>query len=424
MNRICAIIVVSCILFSGGCQKPAPQVDDTKKNVETTAPLRPTESSNITASDAKSPTETAADTKSEAPAPTELTVTAAEGSAEAAFQQILVAFQNGRFDAIYDELPERFQKDLEHLLDSFADKMDPDIWSSANTLVLDIGYTMKNQKSLILGFEAFKRSPQIELIKPHWDTISSRIVGICLDELKNFNQLKRLKKESPRRLLQIASKLLNGIPLPKFGDITVKTVKSDDTSAVLLYRESKESEPQEVVFVKVEGKWLPKSIVDSWQGMIRDTDARIAVFCDRCVTYKTDIQQNLDSIKASLVKIQHAKSSEELSQAMIPMIFTIRLGAQSIQQTFMESPRSGHTVKIEINQLMADDEQTKLKDAVLAVINSDLVDYEIVSTDGKTQYRFTSVPDLAALVKLLESQFPDASVRLNADTKTIKVEMK
>ena len=420
--RVAMLAAITCLLFLGGCQKPVPQADESK-SPESSTPLRPTDAANTTAnqSDPVIDPSVATDTKPAVSVQKELTVTAAEGTAEAAFQQILVAFQKGQLDAAYDSLPRSFQSDVDRLLHSFAERMDPELWSAGIELTRKFASVMKTKKSLILNFDAFKRSPQMELIKPHWDAISTGLFDFTQGE---FSNLGRLKQVGVKGLLQSASKLLSGIPLPKFGEVTVTTVKSDADSAVILYRESKESEPQEVVFVKVEGKWLPKSIVEGWASTIRDANTRVNEICLRCATLKSDIKQNLDSINESLTKVQQAQTSEELSNAMIPLIFAIRMGVQSTQQALMENPRSGHAVKIMINRGLSDDEQTKLKDAILAMINSDIVDYEMTSTDGKTQCRFTSVPDLPTLAKLLEGQFPDATVRLNADTKAIEVETK
>lgn len=422
MNRQFVIVLCSLVMLAIGCQKPAPQVDETKKGDATAAP-RTDEASKSAPTDVNPPTDAAAasvvvPTKD---VPADLTVTAAEGSAEAAFQQILVSFQRGQLDAAYDVLPNSYQVDVDKVLHAFADQMDPDVWASAFDLIRKFASVMKSKKTLILNFEPFKKSPQMELIKPHWDTFASGLIEFAQGDLADPA---RLKQSGVKKLLQSASKMLVGVPLPKFGDVTVKTVKSEGDTAVILYRESKASEPQEVVFVKVEDKWLPKSIVDNWSTTMRNANARVSDFANRCTTFKSAIKQNFDSLNDSLVKIQQAQSSEELSQAVIPMMFTIRLGVQSAQQAMMESPSSGQTVQIELNQSLTDDEQTKLKDAILAMVNSDVVDYEMVSTDGKTHCRFKSVPDVSAMVKLLEGHFPGASVRLNTDTNVIKVETK
>lgn len=256
------------------------------------------------------------------------------------------------------------------------------------------------------------------------DAIAAGIHEVATGEVANVEKLQNCDL---RRLLGSASRLLAELPLPKFGDVTVTTVNSNANSATLSYREANDVEAKQVEFVKIEGKWLPKSIVSGWSAAIDDIKARISKLPDQIATFKPVVMQHFDSIDDSLTKLQKATTSEEFSVAVQPLSYSILSAVQFARLAMLEasaSSQAGNAVRIEVNRELNDDEQTRLKDAVLANLDGIAIDYEMTSTDGKTRCRFTAIPDPDALVGKLEKHFDGANVRLNSETKTIYVELK
>ena len=83
--------------------------------------------------------------------PVGLVATATQGTAEATFQQTLIAFQEGRFDDAFDFLPPSYQADVDQLLHSFAEKMDADLWSRSFDLLAKVAKVLKSKKKLDSG---------------------------------------------------------------------------------------------------------------------------------------------------------------------------------------------------------------------------------------------------------------------------------
>ena len=272
--------------------------------------------------------------------------------------------------------------------------------------------------------EGVKRLPQIESIRPHWDSITGGISDLTTSELAD---LQRLKQARVRQLLGSGSKLLQGFPLPQFGDIQVTTVKSDAASATLSYREAKTSEPKQVEFVLVEGKWLPKSIVSGWSATMADAQSTLEQMSERMKGWKPVIIDQLEKVEGMIDQLQASRTKEEFGTAVAPLIFTMAYGAQMAQQAMLESTtavRSENRIQCLINRELEDEELTRLRDVVIQFsggAGAD-ADYELIPNDGKTRCRFTMVSDAEGLAAVLAKHFDKATVRLDLESRTIHID--
>ena len=422
MQRFTQFILLLAVLAGAGCGNANPD----KVALAPESTLKPTSSTQAAATrlEETAPTQSASQKAAEADSADLLAVTAPEGPAAASFQQTLVAFQGGRLDLAFEFLPASYQADLETIVHSFAEKTDAELWSQSFGLLGKLAQVMKTKKEMIFEFEPFKHLPQMISIKPHWDDLAAGLQELSKSEVANLDFLKSCEM---KRLLSSANRLLTGIPLPKFGNMTVTTLKSDDQFATLTYRESKEGEPTQVEFVKIEGKWLPRSMVDGWSAGIADARKRVTQWSAQIAANKSTITQALESTGDSLERIRQAKNQEEFASAFFPLMLSVTTGSQIVQQAMLEASiqsRASNAVRIEIDRELMQDDQTKLKDAVLSKLGEAAVDYEMICGDGKTRCRFTPIPEPETLVSVLEKHFHGASVRLNSDTKTIHVEWK
>jgi hypothetical protein len=407
------------LIAISGCSQTTPQ-PGAKTTPETTANVvKPTPQP------PGKPVESVANPQQAAvPKTEELVATAASGTAEATFQQTLIAFQDGRFDAAYEFLPESYQNDVAELVHEFADKMDSELWSKSFGLLAKISNILTTKKSLILSLDNVKKSPQIDSIKPHWDSVASAIQEVATSDVSKLDALKR---SDVKKLLADFSRLVKGMPFPKFGDVTVKTIKSDEQTATLSYRDSKNAAAKEVEFVKVEGKWLPKSIATGWSTSIANTRAKLSALPGMIGSVKPQAMQTLDEVGQMLDQIQQAKNAGEFNQAIVPLIMAMKFGAVWVEQSLQDATSGrpqGTAVQVVIGRELSDDEETKLIKAIQAAFSDSAIDYELIPTDGKTRCRFSPIPDQDALVAVLKRQFDGAHVQADPATKSILVELK
>ncbi len=387
-----------------------------------TVPVAPAPVTETTSPEAVKPILT--DSKPTTPIP--LVTTAKEGTAESTFQQTLIAFQEGRLETVFDFLPPSYQADVNTLVHDFAAKMDPEIWSTTFKLLAKVANVLKTKKTLILSLDGVKRAPQIESIKPHWDAIATGIQDFATSEVAD---LSKLKQANVRELLAAGCKPLRGMPLPQFGDLQVTTIKSDTNTATLSYRETRDAEPKQVDFVVIEGKWLPKSIADGWSSGIADAKAMLEDLPNRISAVKPEAMKQIDAIDGMVDQLQSAKTSDDFSTAVAPLVFTIAFGAQMAQQSISDAatfPRKGNAAHCIVNRELSDRELTAFKDAVMAKLNDSSADadYELIPNNGKTRCRFTPVSDVSGLTALVAKHFDTAEVRLDLENRTIYVEFK
>lgn len=412
MNRISHLMPLVLTVVAFGCAKTTPESNPAAGDAATA--VRPVASKPVV-----TPTSVV-----EKQVPDEPVPAPEVGSAAEAFQKTLASFQAGRFDAVYDRLPASHQSDVQNIVRLFAEKMDPEIWSKGFALLTKTANVMREKKAMIFSMDLMKIVPQADSLKENWDSIVSGIHTVAGSEVADLNSL---KLADLKYLLSAGSDLIQGLPLPKFDDVIVKTVKSDGETETILYRESKGAEPKEVEFVKVDGKWLPKSIATNWTSSIDDLKSRLSSLPDRLQQMKPAAMKQLDSIDAMLGRMQGAMNRDEFTGYLMPLILTLRYGSQLAAEQWKEAStksRAEGAVRVEVNRPLSDEAQTKLKDTIIAELGTPQLEYEMLANDGKTRCRFSPVTDSAALVNLLEKQFEAASVRWNAETKTIHVELK
>jgi hypothetical protein len=345
-------------------------------------------------------------------------------TAEQSFQQALTAFQDGRLDRLFDCLPTSYQTDVTDLVHTFAAKMDPELWSKGFGLLNKLAHLLKTKKELILGLEGLKRIPQSDAVKSNWDAMAGGLADVATSELSDLGKLKQIEAS---RLLESGNRMLSGLPLPKLTDIEVTTIRSEGDTATLFYKEKQNPEPRQVELVRVEGKWLPKTIAESWRGTIDNGKQRLTELPDRLASWKPEVIKQFDTIGGMLDQLQAAKTPQEFNTAMAPLVFMVAFGAQLAQQAVLESEvasRKGHAVYCIINRELKESELTQFRDFVTKILadSGSLPDYELIPNDGKTRCRFTPVVEPESLVHALEKHFEKASVRWDAETKTISVE--
>ena len=356
------------------------------------------------------------------PPPPALVATAREGSAEATFQQTLIAFQEGRIDAAFEFLPASYQADVQDVMHEFAERMDAELWSKSFQLLNQMALLLKTKKELILKQDSVKRIPQIESILPHWEAVVAGLEEVASSEVADLTSLKQAEV---RHLLAEGSRLLSRVPLPQFGDVKVRTLVENDQSAMLSFQDGKEPEAKQVEFVKVEGKWLPKSIVEGWSAGIAASKARLADLPSRVAFVKPQVMEKLDTIGGLLTQLQKAKSTDEFNAAAAPLVFLVSFGSQMAMQAAKDSAnssRTGSAVRLQMDRELTDEELTKLRSTIRTEFENPDMEDELIRNDGKTRCRFTPVPDIDKFVTALEKHFSGSSIRLDRETKTIYID--
>jgi hypothetical protein len=229
-----------------------------------------------------------------APAPvpgtTPATTPALDATPDAEIRVLMGRLQSGDFGALWDSLPPSYQTDINEVVQTFGQNMDADIWNAGKRVVDKAVLVLRDKKQFILGYPALQQ-PAINLaaVDKNWDVVVGLLDAIVRSELTDLNKLKEFDgasfmggsgKEIGDRLGALAKALeedvdpaslpvpmefpgLETVPMPDFANVKISTVQVDGDTAVLRM-EQPDGKIEDHQAVRVEGKWLPKEMVDGW----------------------------------------------------------------------------------------------------------------------------------------------------------------
>lgn len=215
------------------------------------------------------------------------------GSAEQAVRDVMNGLADGKLVVLWQALPASYQKDVKALIKDSADTVDPDVYDKGWAVTRKATKLLKDKKDFILNGEFAKQIPP-NLDKKKLAEGYDAVVGIVdtlanselskLDEVKKADVEKFLTGTTTKLGTQVNSlvslvesvnpdpnikKMHEAFANLKKAKITV--VKSGSTETTLKVEVPGETKPaEEEVFVKVDGKWLPKKMVDDWAKDIKE----------------------------------------------------------------------------------------------------------------------------------------------------------
>ena len=245
----------------------------------------------------------------------------------AAIMAALDGVKSSRIHESYDFLPTSYQKDVDGVISQFAGKMDPDIWQQTVAVLKKGATVLKEKKDLILASPSLA-GPAADAARQNWDGIVGFLGTLLASDLADLNKLK--SADSRTFLQQTGNQLVSQAlaigaatgqnPFEKLQDVTATVVSREGDTAVVKLASKDNPEPEDVDFVKVDGKWLPKSLTENWPQQIADQRARIdEIDPAKIATIKEELLGQLKAVDATFDKILAAKSQEEFTTAYAPL---------------------------------------------------------------------------------------------------------
>jgi len=234
---------------------------------------------------------------------------------------------------VWAAMPESWQKDVDGVVDSFADAVDTEIYDKSFALISKLGDVLKNKKSLILELakdeQAGRQLPlDASKIETNYDAVVSMVNTIAKSDLakkdslksmnigkflgstgasimKDMDKVAKMNKGDENKWLEMKEKLKS---------MKVEVVKTEgDTATVKI--SAKGEEPSEEQMVKVDGKWVPKEIADEWDEGIQEAKEGIAEMTGEGMN-KTQVLAQLSAMDSVLDQINKAETKEDLQEAL------------------------------------------------------------------------------------------------------------
>lgn len=218
------------------------------------------------------------------------TAAIADASPDAEIRLMLDRLQTGDLRALWDGLPDSYQADVNEVVQTFGQNMDTEIWNSGRRVLGKLVKVLQGKKELILGYPALQQpGMDLAVVDKNWDAVVGLLDAIFQSDLTDLEKLKAFDGTAFMdgsgqviidQIMVLAAAMqedvdAEGPDLPMefpgleasafmdFADVQVSTISRDgDTAVVRLTRATGEVEDEEAV--RVEGKWLPKEMVDQW----------------------------------------------------------------------------------------------------------------------------------------------------------------
>lgn len=317
MRKTCALLA-SLAIVVGGCGKTESKPEVVLPTPEPKTSASSTETKSTTVSDAPTPT-----AKPTTPAPTTTPVVAdplkppkewprptrvkpeavlTADTPEGVVEQVSKALADGKYQVLWEMLPESHQKDLQGVLLEFTNRMDPALYDHIVAIVEFTTRMVEKQKERLLkhpvvlefGIESEKLSTAMD---------GGIVIGKALLDSELYSLAELQGVDIPTFLATTGPKIVSALPalaaaIPAeqaamlgpveqaFGIAgSLKSVKatrvSGDDNATVIRVEVEGQDPTEVEFVKVEGKWIPKQLQESWPTILDQFRQMIAMVPDK-----------------------------------------------------------------------------------------------------------------------------------------------
>jgi hypothetical protein len=193
-------------------------------------------------------------------------------------QTIINEVLNDRPQVIWHALPAKYQEDIKGVIADFGGKMDQELWDSGLGLLGKVVKILKDKKEFILNYPALANSPLAankDALSQSWDAQIAPFETLLASELATLDGVKALDPEkflsgTVAKMMKQAAEadMASGQPqmaaLKEMAKMIKVTVVSADAEVATVSIEVPGQEPKEQILKKVEGKWLPDTMVDGW----------------------------------------------------------------------------------------------------------------------------------------------------------------
>lgn len=339
-----------------------------------------------------------------------------EDSAVAAVERTLKALETGNFAEAFEFLPPSYQSDVDGLIHEFAEQMDPELWARLNSTLRKGLQVFRTKKDFILAMDIFRDHPETEPVRKSWDSTLDLITKLAESESLNLNQLKVVKAKSllagfaltsPEHLETVGRAVGSDLSRQIAG-VTVKPGRSNGAEQTIELRSPTDEKPTEIVYVKHDGRWLPKLLVEHWDSEVVADRDWLRKLLERLRGLKPALLEASTQADDVFERLLAASNREEFEQTAGPAILSLATEwpklQRSIRQVVAGTTEPVH-VTISIDRELTESEQTKLVATVLKPLIPLGSDYTLLSNDGRTFCRVLRVNDLPALQASLAAHF-------------------
>lgn len=333
--------------------------------------------------------------------------------AAGAVEMALEGFRTGHLEIAFDFLPPSYQQDVNGLVHRFAVEVDPKLWSQAVSLLDRGNLVLQKKKDILLPM----LSPQQDRdqFSETWDEFTRAAELMIhgrfshLDELRRADVRELLRTDvgrTIRRLMTLSVVANPGTPNPlnDLGLVQIDLVEANDSTARVRITPPNQTDVEPTDFVRVEGKWIPKSLADGWPDTMNNLRQFIRLWSRDAMTPEKDrVREILTVCDRVLDQMLAAETTNHLASAATPLFLqATQLSQQMITPEPLPPEGPAEGVSLLIQRELSEDELTKLLNVLEPLTDNPELEYHLAAANGgKTFVSIKPVHDVTAFAAKL-----------------------
>ena len=267
-------------------------------------------------------------------------------SPDAAVQTVIAEFANGNSGIVWRALPASYQSDVNELVHLFGSSADEEVYDKSFSLFARLAEVIDQQKSFIVNSSLLqsKSADERAKLEAALPSIAGFVGTITTSELSSVNGLLDFDgkvffdttvSECVEHLEAIGQLTGDETKLVDYASTVVSIVDSDGQQAKLSITVPGQS-AEEVVFTKVEERWVPLEMQSNWKTRVEEMNASIkSMSTEGFEAQKTQIMGALTMFDGLLTKIASAETQEQFDQSLkeitMPLISVFMMINQASQ---------------------------------------------------------------------------------------------
>lgn len=248
-------------------------------------------------------------------------------SPDAAVQTIISEFANGNSGIVWRALPASYQSDVNELVHLFGSSADEEVYDKSFSLFARLAEVIDQQKSFIVNssFLQSRSADELAKLEAALPSIVGFISTITSSELSSINGLLDFDgqaffdttvSECVEHLEAIGQLAGDETKLADYASTVVSVVDSDGQQATLSIAVPGQL-AEEVVFTRVEERWVPLDMESKWEATVQEMNASIkSIPAENFEAQKTQIMGALTMFDGLLTKIASAETQEQFDQSL------------------------------------------------------------------------------------------------------------
>ncbi len=366
---------------------------------------------------------------------------------DAAILAVVEGLKENKPQALWEFLPSGYQRDVNDLVHDFARRMDADLWNRGFKIARRIVKILETKRRFILESPLWKQSERVAVdeVAADLDAAAGLLGTLASSDMSDLEKLKEIDvgdflAETGGSMMSQLSKLSAVTPGDPLSTTFQKNLSVSKTSVlrsggdrsaaagratVKLEFAGEPAKTEEVEFVRIEGKWIPKRLADQWNASIEAAKQSLAKITPESLAQnKEQVLKQLDGVEQFLDSLEGTKTASEfnlvLQGTMAPLMVLLRSRGLAGGPAAL-SP-STDTVTIVMQTQLDDKTDETLAEELLTL--TDDPDLGLALSDiaeGRTKFEVSPVKDVNAFAKKIDF---GKVVRIDTAKRLIRVKLK